>query len=211
MKNYLTKSLALSAALVTGGCGSLGDKDDAPEEGKETIENIVNGIDLVGTTWVGECYESDLLERSVRETYVFKGDDIVHVWALFDDAECENQLAEVKYAGEYKLKAEDLGASERKIDMNFAGAAATVNSENGTSVLETLDFCGIESWPMDQEIVLTDAVNSSLCPLPDLPSVDYDFLSADGNKLYFGTPRSTTASEEDRPTEVNSEVVFVKK
>lgn len=208
-------ALCIAPILSFTGCGD--DDDDGKgivEETQDTVANLIEAYELAGT-WTSACAGfnafSDLLDASAKEIIVFGGNNQNLNYSIYSDAQCEEEVAKLRYMGNYALE-ED--AQERdqyvEIDTTIKNVFLTPRTQPFVDTLNTASWCGISNWQVDQEQEITANLGQGTCQLPvRLQQTTFGLIQVDGDKLYRSSPLSPAPTSEDgRPTSVNRDVVY---
>lgn len=194
------------------GCGldDSGDDDKPIRETKENTMALINGVNLMGK-WEGECHDSDLIDSSMEIEYRFSGDDVEKIYKLYEDADCDDRLATIRYSGDVKIRRVKGKRDYRDLDIEFKKVRATIRNDTAVDLFSSLNFCGVKEWEKGKVYDLTDESRRKGCPLPDAPATVYDRVKIEGDNLYFGNPGLDFASKKsDRPEDVNKDEPFDK-
>lgn len=194
----LRKSLFLSLSVFTlSSCG---------DEAERKVENTYRAPELQ-KEWRGGCEDAGILPLSASVETSFDASNFKRNLYLSADGSCATRDVEVAYSGDYKVsEANDAqkAIDAAPIDLHYKKVVVTALTEAGKTALEVANFCGQETYTINTAVDLTGNSKLTGCPLIDLPEVQYDIVSTEGDVLRFGATgvQSAPTNPQERPTEL---------
>lgn len=191
--SYLKVSATLAlvtSVLLIGGCGS---SDQSGNKGG------VDGAFSSQAVWESSCLDSDRFGLTMLSRFEIEGDAFRRVNQYHSDGTC-NDLS-VKTIEEGTLVRSDTveGAPSGNIDLNYQRIDIIPVSEAGILALNTVTYCGSNSWVVNQQINVTGRSGENCWD--QTPRTVRDIFYVDGNNLYFGVGSEKQKSgSASRPT-----------
>lgn len=202
-KTFFAGALALALAACNSSDSDGGVRNLVDEDVRES--GIVN-------TWKSEC-QNVLLDlfglAAQREEFRIAG-DIRKVTTYYETNDCKDAIIEVQETGSYDNV--DKSGDNFEIDIHWDKVELKAINDRGRDLLETVQFCGFETWNVDQYQNVTDRTSDN--PVIDrcwtkTPRDQFDLFRVDGDTLYFGSSADKSAPE-GRPTSVDESVPYKK-
>lgn len=197
--NYYKIPLAFIALGSMIACGKTTDD----------IKNTIEASSIMGN-WKGTCNGSGILDRSYQEFYGFDGANFTLAQEYYKNSDCSEPIAQLVYSGTLELDGENDVKAER-INLTYEKASLTVMTEDGASLLDTLNFCGVDQWEAGKTVDLSSQSADTLCPVTDMGTKTFDIAKEVDHQLFFGKSdgdKDKSASEK-RPSDLDRENPFV--
>ena len=206
-RNYLSRLTMAFLGLLVSGCGGAGAKDPV-----QAAKNEANAPQLTDH-WESNCIKSKVLDASLRINYDFGGDIFKETQVYFSEEDCrlDAVAATLEYSGTFKVYT---NSSPNQLDFDYTQALLTAKNERGRSLLDDLDFCGVEVWTINEVQNITTRERSLKCPIKGTPHARLDIFRVIGdNRLEMGSGYIEKAADQpaERPSEFAADAPFFKK
>lgn len=194
----MNTNFIVATALILTACS---------DDSKDRTENTVRMPELQGS-WAGGCEDVSILPLSASAEWTLESLNFTRTAYLSMDGACATQDVMVSYKGEYSVSN---GNDDQKklnampIDFSYKTVVITPLTQAGADRLN-IGFCGHSDWAVNTEKDLSEKSTETLCPLIDLPQMQYDIVSTEGGILRFGQTgigQNAPLLAEERPTALN--------
>ncbi|MGE4232021.1 MAG: hypothetical protein AB7F43_01715 [Bacteriovoracia bacterium] len=177
---------------------------------KRTAKNVFEGVQAIGT-WEGDCRSSSLLKLSYRPFYTFKGDAFTMTEEYYSNKDCHNPAIRIQYKGTYDIRS-DVGDGAKEINLAYNGAYVEPLNDSGKNALEKSGYCGYKHWNVGQLRDITADTQQTLCPVSEIPYVEYNIFRVDNDRLYLGKSSlfSSLKQRSNRPSQLEIKRPFRK-
>jgi hypothetical protein len=195
-----TVALTVLTSFFAAGCGST------IKDAKQRFEEP-----LLMNTWEGKCAKSDLLDLSEKPYFKFSGNFYQEVHTFYSDADCVSPAVDITYKGELMLH-EANPEKIRKVDFRFDHVEVAALNPAGKDVLESVGFCGVDTWEVNKAVNLEGKTGTLTCPLRTVPTGEFNLFKLDSEVLYLGKSglRGGTTTEGSRPTAIETDRPYTK-
>ncbi len=207
MKNILKLSCLglITASLIA--CS----KEDA----KEVANNVAENPELNGK-FQSECFGSDVLDFSYRETLEFAGNQFSQIRNYYSTDTCSNEslVGNLSVNGDFVIDADGLPDHPAgSIEIQFDEAEITPQSEDLASALSSVELCGIENFEsgVTSEVPKKSSDNWT-CPIRDFSSTVYGSYQLEGDELRLnkGGLEAMSTEVDERPKELGKASVYLR-
>ncbi len=159
--------------------------------------------------WESSCLDSDRFGLTMESRFEIDSDAFTRVNRYHSDGSCSDLSVETVEEGSLvRVPAAD-GSASGAIDLNYQRIEITPTSESGILALNTVSYCGANTWQVSQ---MRDVTHQSGTNCWDqTPRTIRDMYSVSGNNLYFGvgsekqksgSASRPTAPDESRPWKI---------
>jgi len=203
----LTMFLAILSSLSLASCGVF----DTEKKGQKATQVDTS---LPGS-WATNCLSETPfdLSHSVRTVAFSALGDFTRTETYFGSDACDSPAFAMTINGTYEVpeKPEDENASGT-LNLTVTKAEVEVHSDDAVDILNTLSLCGIDNWQKDERIDITGK-ECGTGYIINNGDVIFERYSLRNDRLYLGNTYlfMSEDSAKDRPSSVNSDIVYEKK
>jgi hypothetical protein len=210
--NKILFFVTISSLAFAVGCGNK-----TPQQLADQIQGKSNQTrDQLGISgdWQSECSKAALFGnfKSQSERYHF-GDDgtFQKKFYFYSDDTCHDPSFVRQEDGTLKFQGKSTPKEGLTTDFSFTEVSIVPDNQSAVSELNTLNYCGVNTYAVGQASNVTAQSSNALCiGVKHARRTTYDMLKLiDDNHLALGND----AQEEDvnkRPQNVNTNLVFTK-
>lgn len=187
-------------------CGDMNNND--------TSDSDLNKIDedLIGT-W-STCFEDGTSGKSFKIEYIFDESYQKYNNITYLDNSCNDEIYRILYNRKYEIFS-TTNTSFNEINFTTSDVKIIYLKQSGEFSVDTLNSTnayGFNDWQINVEKDITGlSPDAESEPIPQKGETLYQIYQIIDNKLMIGDPRTGNSStEEERPTEVNKDLILSK-
>jgi|FLYM01.1.fsa_nt_gi hypothetical protein len=171
------------AAMFTG-LGAMALVGCSSDDVQNLIENVEDPA--IQGRFVSECGSSSLINLSERSALMFQGNEFTRTQSYFSADDCQEEAAKIDYKGTFAVEPDAPADAEGgQLDIRIDEVKITVNNEATATALSAINFCGVQEFPVGEEVVIKGEMSEGLCPLMNVPSERYGTYKVEDNRLYL--------------------------
>jgi len=149
----------------------------ACEDAEETIQNIDEQEELSEGKFLSECSSlgiEGVAGVSKRDEIEFLGNQTEITTTYYSTASCtkDSVIGEKQYEGEFLVEqreSED-GVDQGVIEFELQEAKLTPSNETLVTALNAINYCGVDTYAVDETQDLTDQSDLLICPFESMPA-----------------------------------------
>ncbi len=178
-----------ASVLMVSACSSKNSGNPGGVEGAFSSQAV----------WESPCLDSDRMGLTMQSRFEIEGEAFRRVTQYHSDGSCSSLSVESVEEGTLLRSAANDGSPSGNIDFNYSRIEITPKADPGTLFLNTVSYCGSNTWQVGQTRNVT--ANSGSDCWDQTPRIVRDIYWVSGHDLYFGvgTEKQKSGST-SRPT-----------
>lgn len=179
LKRIVGGSVAsLVAVALVSGCG---------DEVKE-IEQQVKYPEMMAT-WAGSCTDDPIFDSaSARRYYILSGNSATEVLELYSDGDCQQPAIRLNYEGDLTVEGDTPNVpGAQRVRIVERQATLESLSSSGSDLLQAVNACGSEAWPVGVKRNVSAQAGDVNCPISSVPIHKETLVKIEEDSLFFGS------------------------
>ncbi len=204
----IEKSLMAMTLLGTMGMLASCDDDNPIAEAVDEVEETAE-LQQLQETWQAPCAESSILNASSVEKITFEGTDFTKTMTISSDSSCSSAEGVVTMTGDFSIDETSADSDAvYNLDLSYQQMKITLNNETAVDLFNAVNFCGVEDWKVNEEVVIESSETSQDCFISELPKTEYGKVEVDDSEDKMYLSAEFTDAAEDRPETVDRARVY---
>jgi len=204
----IEKSIMAMTLLGTMGMLASCDDDNPITEAIDEVEETAE-LQQLQETWQAPCAESSILSASSVEKITFEGTDFTKTMTISSDSSCSSAEGVVTMTGDFSIDETSADTDAvYNLDLSYQQMKVTLNNETAVDLFNAVNFCGVEDWKVNEEVVIESSETSEDCFISELPKTVYGKVEVDDSEDKMYLSAEFTDAAEDRPETVDRARVY---
>lgn len=195
---FSLKSALALFALIAVALGCQSNKESQSSGGG------INSAFTAQSTWTSGCFDSDRFGLTMDSRFELSNGSFTRTNRYYSDGTCSDLAIQSVEEGSSSYSGDSTSGA---IDFNYSNVEITPLSAAGILALNSVTFCGSNTWSLNQPRDITASSGLDSC-WEKTPRTVHDIYQVSGDEIYFGAGSEREKGGSIRPSALDQSRVW---